>query len=76
MDAGTTTELLAPYLRDRSELTVVTNSLNLSLAIGETQTNVILLGGRIRPVTLSAVGAQAIRMASNLYATVARSRGI
>ncbi len=70
VDAGTTTELLAPYLRDRSELTVVTNSLNLSLAIGETQTNVILLGGRIRPVTLSAVGAQAIRMVSNLYAAV------
>lgn len=70
VDAGTTTELLAPYLRNRSDLTVVTNSLNLSIAIGETKTNVILLGGRIRPVTLSAVGTLAINMVSSLHASV------
>lgn len=70
VDAGTTTELLAPYLRNRRELTVVTNSLNLSLAIGESATNVILLGGRIRPVTLSAVGTHALNMVSSLHASV------
>lgn len=70
VDAGTTTELLAPYLRNNSNLTVVTNSLNLSLAIGETNTNVVLLGGRIRPVTLSAVGAHALNMVTSLHASV------
>lgn len=70
VDAGTTTELLAPYLRNNSNLTVVTNSLNLSLAIGETETNVVLLGGRIRPVTLSAVGTHALNMVSSLHASV------
>lgn len=70
VDAGTTTELLAPYLRNNSNLTVVTNSLNLSLAIGESETNVVLLGGRIRPVTLSAVGTHALNMVSSLHASV------
>lgn len=70
VDAGTTTELLAPFLRNRSGLTVVTNSLILSLAIGETETNVVLLGGRIRPVTLSTVGTNALNMVSNLHASV------
>jgi DeoR family fructose operon transcriptional repressor len=70
VDAGTTTELLAPFLRNRSGLTVVTNSLILSLAIGETDTNVVLLGGRIRPVTLSAVGTHALNMVSSLHASV------
>lgn len=50
VDAGTTTELLAPHLRNRSTLTVVTNSLNLSLAIGESETNVILLGEEFAPL--------------------------
>ena len=70
VDAGTTTELLAPYLRNKSSLTVVTNSLNLSIAIGESETNVVLLGGRIRPVTLSAVGTHALNMVSSLHASV------
>jgi len=70
VDAGTTTELLAPHLRNRSNLTVVTNSLNLSLAIGESETNVILLGGRIRPVTLSAVGTHALHIVASLHASV------
>ncbi len=70
VDAGTTTELLAPFLRDKSELTVITNSLNLSLAIGDSRTNVILLGGRIREITLSSVGTHALKMVSSLNASV------
>jgi DeoR family fructose operon transcriptional repressor len=71
IDAGTTTEYLAPYLRDKSELTVVTNSLNLSLAIGESKTNVIVIGGRIRPITLSTVGTLAMSSIGEIFASVA-----
>lgn len=71
IDAGTTTEYLAPYLRDKSELTVVTNSLNLSLAIGESKTNVVVIGGRIRPITLSTVGTLAMTTISEIFASVA-----
>ena len=71
VDAGTTTELLAPYLRNRPELTVVTNSLNLSLAIGESQTQVVLLGGRVRQITLSSVGTPALTVLSETFASVA-----
>jgi DeoR family fructose operon transcriptional repressor len=71
VDAGTTTELLAPHLRDKPELLVITNSLNLSIAIGDSATNVVLLGGRIRPVTLSAVGSHALSLLSSMRASVA-----
>lgn len=70
VDAGTTTEFLAPYLRDKSGLTVVTNSLNLSLAIGESSTHVILIGGKMRPITLSTVGTLAVSMISEVFASV------
>lgn len=70
VDAGTTTEFLAPYLRDRPEITVVTNSLNLSLAIGESTTNLVFVGGRIRPITLSTVGTLALTNISEIFASV------
>ena len=70
VDAGTTTEFLAPYLRDNPDLTVVTNSLNLSLAIGESTTNVVLVGGKMRPITLSTVGTLAVAMISEVFASV------
>uniref|UniRef100_UPI0040498297 DeoR/GlpR family DNA-binding transcription regulator n=1 Tax=Candidatus Planktophila sp. TaxID=2175601 RepID=UPI0040498297 len=71
VDAGTTTEFLFPFLRDKSELTVVTNSLILATDIGDSTTNVILLSGRIRPITLSAVGDLALNAMENFHADIA-----
>jgi DeoR family fructose operon transcriptional repressor len=71
LDAGTTTECLAPYLRDKKDLTVITNSLTLATQIGDSTTNVILLSGRIRPVTLSAVGELTLSALENLHADIA-----
>lgn len=71
LDAGTTTECLAPFLRDKKNLTVITNSLTLATQIGDSTTHVILLSGRIRPVTLSAVGELALSAMENFHADIA-----
>jgi DeoR family fructose operon transcriptional repressor len=71
LDAGTTTECLAPYLRDKKELTVITNSLTLATQIGDSSTKVILLSGRIRPITLSAVGELHLQHSDNFHADIA-----
>ena len=71
VDAGTTTECMAPYLRDRKTLTIVTNSLILAAGIGDSETNVILVSGRLRPITLSAVGSLTIAALENIQADLA-----
>ena len=71
IDSGTTTQCLAQYLRDRAELTVVTNSLDLATDIGPSTTRVILISGRIRPTTMSGVGDLALKALENISADVA-----
>ena len=71
LDAGTSTECLSPYLRDKKDLTVITNSLTLASQIADSTTQVILLSGRIRPVTLSAVGELALTAMENFHADIA-----
>lgn len=71
VDAGTTTELLHSHLRDKPNLTVVTNSLILAAVIADSTTKVILISGRIRPVTLSAVGDLALSSMASLHADLA-----
>lgn len=60
VDGGTTTECLARHLRDRPKLTVVTNNITLASKLADSSTQVNMLGGRIRPATLSAVGAKTV----------------
>ena len=71
VDGGTTTEFLAPALRNRPDLVVVTNSVNLAARIGDTSTKTLMLAGYIRPTTLSAVGARTVEDLSSLNAVVA-----
>jgi DeoR family fructose operon transcriptional repressor len=71
VDGGTTTEYLAPFLRNRPNLTVVTNSLSLAGAIADSSTNTQILSGKIRPATLSAVGARTVEDLSLVNAVVA-----
>ena len=70
VDGGTTTECLAPYLRDKPKLLVVTNSLTLANRIADSSTPTHLLGGRVRPATLTAVGAKTIADLMELNAVV------
>jgi DeoR family transcriptional regulator, fructose operon transcriptional repressor len=71
IDGGTTTEYMAPFLRNRPNLTVVTNSLSLARAIADSSTHTQILSGKIRPATLSAVGARTVEDLSQINAVVA-----
>jgi DeoR family fructose operon transcriptional repressor len=65
-----TTECLAVYLRDKPGLLVVTNNLTLAGKIADSTTQTYLLGGKIRPATLSAVGAKTCEDLRELNAAV------
>ncbi len=71
VDGGSTTEFLAPALRNRPELLVVTNSVTLAAQIADSSTKTYMLSGRIRPTTLSSVGARTVEDLSELNAVVA-----
>ena len=71
VDGGTTTEFLAPALRNRPDLLVVTNSVTLASQIADSSTKTYMLSGRVRPTTLSSVGARTVEDLSQLNAVVA-----
>ena len=71
VDGGTTTEFLAPALRNRPDLLVVTNSVNLAARIADSSTKTYMLPGRIRPTTLSALGSRTVEDLGRLNAVVA-----
>jgi DeoR family fructose operon transcriptional repressor len=71
IDGGTTTEFMAEAIRNRPQLMVVTNSLTLASMIGESQTQVFLLGGRIRSTTLSSIGSRTVSELANFKAQIA-----
>ena len=60
IDGGTTTEMLTPFLRNRPNLLVITNSIPLGNQVADSGTPVHLLSGRLRPTTLSALGSRTI----------------
>jgi DeoR family fructose operon transcriptional repressor len=71
-DAGTTTDLAASYLPTDRDLLVVTNSIPIASrvsAVGGIRLH--LLGGRVRGVTLAAVGDEALRALATLRVDVA-----
>jgi DeoR family fructose operon transcriptional repressor len=71
VDGGTTTEFLAPALRNRPDLIVVTNSVMLASRIADSSTRTYMLPGRIRPTTLSAVSTRTVEDVSRINAVVA-----
>src|SRR6266545_4291209 len=70
LDASSTAFYLAPYLKQRAELTVITNGLNLAseLAVSE-QITTILIGGVLRGRNSSLVGMLGEEMLGKLYAS-------
>ncbi|HET7475388.1 MAG TPA: DeoR/GlpR family DNA-binding transcription regulator [Dermatophilaceae bacterium] len=72
LDAGTTTLRLAEALPRDRELTVVTNSLPIAAVIAERgNIDLYLLGGRVRPRTLAAVGAWVAASLADIFVDVA-----
>jgi DeoR/GlpR family transcriptional regulator of sugar metabolism len=63
IDSGSTTTGFARHIKNRKELTVVTNALNIALIIGAEPTNeVIMTGGRFKAPTLSLTGETAAEL--------------
>ncbi|GGU93540.1 DeoR family transcriptional regulator [Streptomyces albospinus] len=56
LDAGTTVARLAHALRDRTDVTVVTNGLSALVELADAEVEVIVLGGRLRRPNESLLG--------------------
>ena len=60
LDSGSTTTEIAKKLADFSELTVITNALNIALMLGgHPNIEVVMTGGEFKPPTLSLTGQKA-----------------
>lgn len=63
LDAGTTTAQVARYLRNKKDLRVVTNAVNVAMELlGLPEIEVLVLGGMVRPTSASVVGPYAEQM--------------
>jgi DeoR family fructose operon transcriptional repressor len=72
LDSGTTTAQLGELLPDGRELTVITNSLSIGLALaGRPRVTVLSLGGRVRGRTFAAVDVWALRALEQTFVDVA-----
>lgn len=56
LDSGTTTTAIARSLKDRTQLTVITNAINIAAELAGTHIEVILTGGTLRKNSFSLVG--------------------
>ncbi|WP_040160686.1 DeoR/GlpR family DNA-binding transcription regulator [Mobilicoccus massiliensis] len=72
LDAGTTTAAVAELLPQGRELTVVTDSITIAgILARRTDIDLHLLGGRVRPRTLAAVGPWAVDALADVHIDVA-----
>jgi DeoR/GlpR family transcriptional regulator of sugar metabolism len=68
LDAGTTTTEVAHCLKDRREMTVITNALNIALMLGAEPTfSVHMPGGQFKAPTLSLTGEKSADYFSNIF---------
>jgi len=67
LDASTTAQAMIPFIKERSELTIITNSLKAALSLLDApQIQVILPGGNLRRESISLVGHQQGDVAQSL----------
>jgi len=71
VDGGSTTENLWRHLINKPNILVVTNNIQLASRIGESSTRMILLGGEVRPQSLSTTGNLAVEELNKFHAQVA-----
>ncbi|HEX6981235.1 MAG TPA: DeoR/GlpR family DNA-binding transcription regulator, partial [Balneolaceae bacterium] len=68
LDSGTTTREIALRLKDRKDLTIMTNAINIALELaGSTDLHLMLTGGVLRDKSFSLVGPEAEQMMQNYY---------
>jgi DeoR family transcriptional regulator of aga operon len=69
LDSGTTTQYIAKNIKDRKDLTVITNGINVAMELlGAKGVRLVLLGGMVRQNSYSAVGHFAEDMLQQLSA--------
>lgn len=69
LDAGTTTTEVATRLTDRSNLTVITNALNIAVILGSIPSNEVHMpGGQFKAPTLSLSGDKSVDYFRNIFA--------
>lgn len=69
LDSGTTTHEIAKRIKDRKDLTVITNGVNIAVELaGHRSIQIILLGGILRHGSLSIIGHFAEEMLAQLTA--------
>ena len=70
LDSGTTTTAIARALKGMTQLTVITNSVNIAAELDGTQVEVILTGGMLRKNSFSLVGPLAEQTLRQLSADI------
>src|SRR5208282_2179571 len=70
LDSGTTTTAIARALKDRVQLTVITNAINIAAELAGTHIEVVLTGGMLRKNSFSLVGPLAERTLRQLSADI------
>lgn len=70
LDSGTTVTTIARSLRDFSNLTIVTNAVNIAAELSDTNFEIILTGGTLRKNSFSLVGPMAEDMLMQIRADI------
>ncbi len=70
LDSGTTTTAIAHELRKFSQLTVITNAVNIAAQLASTDLEVILTGGSLRKNSFSLVGPLAEDVLQEMHADI------
>jgi DeoR family transcriptional regulator of aga operon len=70
LDSGTTTAAIAHELRRFSQLTVITNAVNIAAELASTNLEVILIGGSLRKNSFSLVGPLAEDVLQEMHADI------
>jgi DeoR family transcriptional regulator of aga operon len=70
LDSGTTTSAIAHELRKFSQLTVITNAVNIAAELASTNLEVILVGGMLRKNSFSLVGPLAEDVLEEMHADI------
>ncbi len=71
VNSGTTTTQVIRHIRNRADVTVITNNLIAVLELGEVDYSLLLLGGEFQPKSHSVAGRFAISNLSQVYASKA-----
>jgi DeoR family transcriptional regulator of aga operon len=70
LDSGTTTTAIAHELRKFSQLTVITNAVNIAAELASTNLEIILIGGSLRKNSFSLVGPLAEDVLEEMHADI------